>query len=325
MSVGTAQVVLLGGVFLVIVILLIGVVFYAGTFGNLFNGITAQLSTALQSVSATFTSVTQFLVSSLTSFSGYLVRTFRTFVYRVGNGFLSVSDFLESQIGAILSSVNRFVLQLAAQIARNIISGFFNLLNAAALLNTQLTEIATGIITKLSGLITQGIAILFNLLSSAFTSGLGFISEIITTLIGAVGAGVSAILTGIAAGIDIFADAINFTRLEIIDPALNTISNAYTTVQNELDALPGQFQTFLCKGLQCLACALCGFCRSLKVPAFVIPGPCIILPVIGIVCVPDIPVPAIPILGSACDPLCDSTVCSGFPVCPCPGCGGISC
>jgi phage-related protein len=317
MSVETAQVVLLGGVFLVVLVFLIGVVYFGAGFTNAFSGITEQLSSALQTVTATFTSLAQFLVSSLTSFSGYLVRAFRSFVLRVTNGFNSVFQFLRQQLEAIIGAVSRVVITLASQITRFIIEGFFNVVNSALTLTNQLVQMSNALLTKLTTLITQGVSIIFNLISQAITKGVGYIGEIITTLIGIVGAGISAVLTGIAAGVDAFGTAIDFTRTNIIDPGLVFISNAWTEIKNEIDNLPNQFEGFICKGIQCTACALCKFCRLLQVPGFSICPPQIpFFPHI-----PCLDIPPIPLLGSSCDPLCHSVVCPGYPVCPCIGCG----
>lgn len=324
MAVASTEVVLLGASLLIVILLMIGLVFFATNITDQFTSLTSQLSQSLQGVVASFTSLSDFIVTSLSSFGGYLVRTFKQFVKTAGNGFLSISQFLTDQLRSILVDVNRVVLTLSSQIGRFIIEAFQSVIIGASTLLGQFTGVVTAVITKISGLIAQGIAICFSAISFAITQSMGFVSSLVTTVIGAVGIGVAAVLTGIAAGLELFADVIDFTKDNIINPALETITNAFTTVINAINSLPSQIIGTLCVGVVCLSCGLCAFCKMLNVPGFSVCLPPICIPALPCIPIPCINIPPIPILGSSCDPLCLTTIsfCPGNPpVCPCPGCG----
>lgn len=255
MGVESAQTVLLGGVFLAILAVLIIVVYFGAQFSGVFDGLGQTLQTAVGRVATTFIGISNFVVQSVTQFSSYLISAFESFIVRVGNGFNSVYQFLTNQVLAIAESVGRAILTIASQVSRYIIEGFFSVLNSAALINAQMTQMATALITKLASLLSQGIALIFNLLSEAYTKGLGYISALVTGVVNAVG-------TGIEDAIKIVEIAITGAETQF-NLLVSDFQTAYGFIETQITTVLNAIPNLLCILVIGMNTAIFALCRHL--------------------------------------------------------------
>jgi phage-related protein len=239
MSVETAEMVLLGGIFLVILILLIGLVYYGSSIFQRLEVIAQQLAGAFGSVFNTFVSISEFLVTNLIGFSQYLISSFDSFITRATTGMKSVTSFLNNQLFSVVQSTASHVLNVAATVARQLVQGFFNTVNGATNFMNQFTGIIAAVQLRLVGLITQGIQLIFNMISQSITLGFGFVNELIVSLI-------DVTATGVADAIELINEAVT-GYAELVDLVKKDFNIAYNYISGILPQIQTEIQSTLCK------------------------------------------------------------------------------
>lgn len=228
MSIAAVETILLGASFLIIIVFLIGLVFFGTDFTKTLDQLGLQLSNSITAATDSFRSLVDFIVQGMTQFGTYLVSSFETFAGRALDGFTTVYEFLRQQLGSIIESLTRNIINVGATLTRTLFQSVFNVASAAFTLREQMNEVYAACVTKLSSLITQGIAIFFTVISETITTALGYFGALITSIVGAIGTGINFAIELVEAGVDAVENAF-FSLVADFQSAYTTISSLITT------------------------------------------------------------------------------------------------
>lgn len=259
MSAGDIALIIL--IFIFLVGFLVLIVVYGATVLGQISEISAKLQTALAQTLATFKSLIANVITSLQAFSDTAVTALNGVGVKVGQGFVSVSDFFRNTILSNLESTTALVTQTVEALARNVVKGFAATTTNGAVVINEIIMWAGGVVTSISGLINRAFTLINQLLSALVQ----FIVEGVVTAITIVLDQLLALIELITGGIVIAVDAIlqaitdlqnailaGFTSLNVFIATINNfitstlpgfLNAAFAAVE---DAVFGMFTGFLC-------------------------------------------------------------------------------
>jgi len=291
MSVVTAQLTILGGCFLAIFILLVGVVVYAGRFTGAITSLTTTLETSFIAVFDSFVSLSQFLAHSLEQYAAYLVQSFTSFIGQVGQNLTSLANYTKTTLNGQIQQTANQVITVSASVANSIINGFFTFLNGAAQGVNGIVSMFTSVATLLNDLYTRIATFIFSFFAQVISQDFALITSFVTTIITVAATGINDAIalidTAISGAREVFDDVVVFFNAAASETE-TLLNDAKTQILSAICTIViGVNQVILevCCGLglssgscsfarNCHGCSpYCGACTGV-IPGVTCAGPC---------------------------------------------------
>ena len=197
MSVEAAQIVILGGIFLAIFILLVGVVIYAGRFSRVIDSIQQTLITAFGSVFDSFVSFTEFVGRSIASYAASVVGAFAGFVGQVGSGFTSISNFLTNSLNGSVKSTIDQIATVTTNIGTQLINAFFSIFNGIGAAIASVVSMGSAVFTLVTDIVTRALVLILTLIAFFITNTFNGLTSFIVTILNVTATGVAAAIAAL--------------------------------------------------------------------------------------------------------------------------------
>lgn len=199
-----AEIVLLVACFLVILIAMMFTIILSTNTIARFSEIGDSLEAALLSVFDTFSSISVTLIAQLTAFGRSVVSVFSSFATQLGQGYLSVNTFIQTEVTSIINYIGRQSIALVDRIARLGLQGALSFFNA----NVQLIDAIDFLFVQAQAFVAQTISSVLILFIQVVAGAINFVVKYIgeaiaelETIIETLFAGIEDLLSDVFCGV----------------------------------------------------------------------------------------------------------------------------